>query len=375
MTRTRKIIIGTLSVISGLLVVAVVVLGAVLSHDSPCQPAPPLAGDAARMKAVVYRCYGSPEVLKVEEVVKPTPNDDQVLVKVRAAAINPLEWHYMTGQPYIMRAGVGIGRPDDPSIGVDFSGTVEAVGKHVTRFKVGDEVFGGRDGALGQYVVVRESGSIVLKPSNITFEQAAAVPVAAITALQGLRDSGKVSAGQKVLINGSSGGVGTFAVQLAKYLGAEVTAVCSTRNLDLVKSLGADHVIDYTREDVTRGTQHYDVIFDTVGTHSLSDYRRVMTPQGIFVMVGGPSTNPWLGPLIVPLKSKFIAPFVSQKFQFFLADINPLDLTLLSTLMQSGKLTPVIDRTYPLSDIQAAMRYLAAGHARGKVVIEVGDSS
>lgn len=375
MTRTRKIILGTLGVIAGLLVIAVVVLGAVLSHDSPCQPAPALAGNAARMKAVVYRCYGSPEVLKVEEVEKPTPADEQVLVKVRAASINPLEWHYMTGTPYIMRAGVGIGRPEDPSIGVDFAGTVEAVGKNVTRFKVGDEVFGGKDGALGQYVVVRESGSIVLKPANITFEQAAAVPVAAVTALQGLRDSGKVGAGQKVLINGASGGVGTFAVQLAKYFGAEVTGVCSTRNVDLVKSLGADHVIDYTHEDFSQSTQRYDVIFDTVGNRSLADYRRVMTPQGIYVMVGGPSTDPWIGPLIVPLKAKFVAPFVSQKLQFFLAEINPLDLAVLANLMQSGKLTPVIDRTYPLSDIRAAMSYLAVGHARGKVVIEVGDSS
>ena len=375
MTRTRKIILGTLGVIAGLLVIAVVVLGAVLSHDSPCQPAPALAGNAPRMKAVVYRCYGSPEVLKVEEVEKPTPADEQVLVKVRAASINPLEWHYMTGTPYIMRAGVGIGRPEDPSIGVDFAGTVEAVGKNVTRFKVGDEVFGGKDGALGQYVVVRESGSIVLKPANITFEQAAAVPVAAVTALQGLRDSGKVGAGQKVLINGASGGVGTFAVQLAKYFGAEVTGVCSTRNVDLVKSLGADHVIDYTHEDFSQSTQRYDVIFDTVGNRSLADYRRVMTPQGIYVMVGGPSTDPWIGPLIVPLKAKFVAPFVSQKLQFFLAEINPLDLAVLANLMQSGKLTPVIDRTYPLSDIRAAMSYLAVGHARGKVVIEVGDSS
>jgi NADPH:quinone reductase-like Zn-dependent oxidoreductase len=221
---------------------------------------------------------------------------------------------------------------------------------------------------------VREAGSIVLKPTNMTFEQAAAVPVAAVTALQGLRDSGKVHAGQKVLINGASGGVGTFAVQIAKYLGAEVTAVCSTRNVELVKSLGADHVIDYTHEDFTQGTQHYDVIFDTVGSHSLSEYRRVMTPEATFVIVGGPSIEPWLGPLLVPLKAKLLQPFVSQKFQFFLADINPQDLAVLANLMQAGKLTPTIDRTYPMSDIRAAMRYLQAGHARGKVVIEMGDS-
>jgi NADPH:quinone reductase-like Zn-dependent oxidoreductase len=374
MTRTRKIILGTLSVVLGLVVVGVIVLGAVLSHDSPCRPGPALAEHTARMQAVVYRCYGSPEVLNVEEVEKPTPNDNQVLVKVHAASINPLEWHYMEGKPYMMRAMSGIGAPEDSAIGVDFAGTVEAVGQKVTRFKAGDEVFGGRDGALGEYVVVRESGSIVLKPANMTFEQAASVPVAAITALQGLRDVGKVRAGQKVLINGASGGVGTFAVQIAKSMGAEVTGVCSTRNVDLVKSLGADHVIDYTREDFTQGSQKYDVIFDAVGSHSLSEYRRVMTPDGIFVIVGGPSTDPWLGPMIAPLKAKLLEPFVSQKFQFFLADINPTDLGVLSDLMQAGKLTPAIDRTYPLSDIRAAMRYLLAGHARGKVVIEVGNS-
>jgi len=352
----------------------VIVLGVVLSHDSPCQPAPTLADHVARMQAVVYRCYGSPGVLNVEEVEKPTPNENQVLVKVHAASINPLEWHYMEGKPYFMRAMSGIGLPEDPALGVDFSGTVEAVGQKVTRFKVGDAVFGGRNGALGQYVVVREAGSIVLKPANMTFEQAAAVPVAAVTALQGLRDTGKVHAGQKVLINGASGGVGTFAVQIAKSMGAEVTGVCSTRNVELVKSLGADHVIDYTREDFTQGTQKYDVILDAVGSHSLSEYRRVMTPDGIFVIVGGPSTDPWLGPMITPVKAKLLEPFVGQKFQFFLADINPKDLGVLSDLMQAGKLTPAIDRTYPLSDIRAAMRYLLAGHARGKVVIEVGDS-
>ena len=375
MTRTRKIILGTLSVISGLLVVAVVVLGAVLSHDSSCGPPPALADHIDRMKAVVYRCYGSPEVLKVEEIAKPTPTDEQVLVKVRAASINPLDWHYMTGKPYLMRAESGIGAPEDPSLGVDFAGTVAAVGKNVTKFKVGDEVFGGRDGALGQYVAVREAGSIVLKPTNMTFEQAASVPVAAITALQGLRDSGKVHAGQKVLINGASGGVGTFAVQIAKSLGAEVTAVCSTRNVALVKSLGADHVIDYTHEDFTQGTQRYDVIFDTVGNHSISEYRHVMIPEGVFVIVGGQSTDPFLGPLAEPLKAKLMQPFMSQKFQFFMAEINPQDLAVLAGMMQAGKLTPTVDRTYPMSDIQAAMRYLQAGHARGKVVIEVGDSS
>ena len=374
MTRTRRIILGTLTVVFGLVVAGAIVLGVVLSHDSPCQPGPTLAGHALRMKAVVYRCYGSPEVLNVEEVEKPAPNDNQVLVKVRAASINPLEWHFMEGKPYFMRSMSGIGAPEDPSLGTDFSGTVEVVGKKVTRFKAGDEVFGGAEGALAQYIVVRETGSIVLKPANMTFGQAASAPVAAVTALQGLRDSGNVRAGQKVLINGASGGVGTFAVQIAKSMGAEVTGVCSTRNVELVKSLGADHVIDYTREDFTQGSQKYDVILDTVGSHSLSEYRRVMVTGGIFVIVGGPSTEPWLGPMITPLKAKLLEPFVSQKFHFLLADINSKDLGVLTELMQAGKLTPAIDRTYPLSDIRAAMRYLLAGHARGKVVIEVGDS-
>jgi NADPH:quinone reductase-like Zn-dependent oxidoreductase len=295
-------------------------------------------------------------------------------VKVRAASINPLEWHYMTGTPYIMRLSAGIGAPEDPRIGVDFAGTVEAVGKKVTKFKVGDEVFGGRDGALAQYVVVRELGAIALKPSNLTFEQAASVPVAAVTALEGLRDKGKVHAGQKVLINGASGGVGTFAVQIAKSFGAEVTGVCSTRNVELVKSLGADHVIDYTHEDFTQGAERYDVIFDTVGNHPLSEYRRVMVPQGVFVIVGGQNTDPWIGPLAVPLKATLVSPFVSQKFQPFLAEINQKEVGVLADMLQSGKVTPVIDRTYPMSDIQSAMRYLLAGHARGKVVIEVGQS-
>lgn len=364
MTRRSKILGGVL-----LFLVAVgAALAFALSHNSPCGPPPALASDAAHMKAVVYRCYGPPEVLKYEDVVKPTPADNQLLVKVRAASINPLEWHYMLGSPYVMRLDSGLGAPQDSSLGVDFSGTVAAVGKSVTRFKVGDEVFGGHDGALAEYVVVRELGAVALKPANITFEQAAAVPVAALTALQGLRDKGQLKAGQKVLINGASGGVGTFAVQIAKSYGAEVTGVCSTRNMELVKSLGADHVIDYTHEDFTRGDQHYDVIFDNIGNHTVLDYRRVMQPNGIFVIVGGPKGD-WIGPFALPLKAQVMAPFMSQKFQFFLAQIDRTDLERLRDLLQAGKVTPVVDRTYPMSQIQTAMQYLEAGHARGKVVI------
>jgi NADPH:quinone reductase-like Zn-dependent oxidoreductase len=365
-TRRSKILSGVLI----FLVLAGAALAFVLSHNSPCGPAPALAGQAQRMKAIVYRCYGSPEVLKYEDVAKPTPDDNQLLVKVRAASINPLEWHYMRGTPYIMRLDAGLGAPTDSSIGVDFSGTVEAVGKRVTQFKVGDEVFGGHGGALAEYVVVGELGAVALKPPNITFEQAAAVPVAAITALQGLRDTGQLKAGQKVLINGASGGVGTFAVQIAKSFGAEVTGVCSTRNVELVKSLGADHVVDYTREDFTRDGQHYDMIFDNVGNHPLSDYRRVMQPNGIFVIVGGPKGD-WIGPLAIPLKAKALALFVSQKFDFFLANLSHADLEILRDLIQTGKVTPVVDRTYPLREVSAAMQYLEAGHARGKVIITV----
>lgn len=374
MARARKIVITILSALVGIVAVGLVVLGTMLSHDSACQPAPALAANALHMKAVAYRCYGSPEVLKVEELEKPTPADDQVLVKVHAASINPLEWHYMRGTPYLMRAGSGMGFPQDPRLGVDFAGTVEAVGRSVTHFKPGDAVFGGGDGALADYITVRESGSIVAKPANLNFQQAASIPIAGITALQGLRDIGKVRAGEKVLINGASGGVGTFAVQIAKSYGAEVTAVCSTRNVDMVKALGADHVIDYTREDFTQGTQHYDVIFDTVGNHTFSDYRRVMTPAGIFVIVGGQNTDPWIGPLMMPLKAKLLGPFISQKLEFFLADLNPQDLALLAGMAQAGKLTPVIDKAWPLADIQTAMRYLETGHARGKVVVKVDDT-
>lgn len=360
-------------ILSGVLIFVVLVgaaLALVLSHNSPCGPAPALAGQAPRMKAIVYRCYGPPKVLQYEDVAKPTPDDHELLVKVRAASINPYEWHYMRGSPYIMRLGTGLGAPTDSKLGVDFSGTVEAVGKSVTDFKVGDEVFGGDDGALAEYVVVRELGTVALKPPNITFEQAAAVPIAALTALQGLRDTGQIKAGQKVLINGASGGVGTFAVQIAKSFGAEVTGVCSARNVELVKSLGADRVIDYTREDFTQGDQHYDMIFDSIGNHPLSDYRRVMQPNGIFVIVGGPKGD-WLGPLAMPLKAKVLSPFVSQKFEFFLAQLNHADIGILRDLMQAGKVTPVVDRTYPLREVSAAMQYLEAGHARGKVVITV----
>jgi NADPH:quinone reductase-like Zn-dependent oxidoreductase len=365
MTRRNKV----LSVVLLLVVVTLSVLAVMLSHDAPCGVATPLPANTPSMKAAVYRCYGSPDVVKLETIPKPTLEDDRMLVKVHAASVNPLDWHYMRGKPYIMRPGVGMGAPEDIRLGVDFAGTVEAVGKGVQRFKPGDEVFGGADGAFAEYVNVRAAGSVAAKPANLTFEQAAAVPIAAITALQALRDKGKVQAGQKVLINGASGGVGTFAVQIAKALGAEVTAVCSTRNVATARSLGADRVIDYTQEDFTKGSQRYDLIIDNVGSHSLSEYRRVLTPQGMLVIVGGPSDDPWLGPLSTSIKAALVDPFVSQKLSFFMADLNQTDLGTLGQLAATGKLTPVIDRRYPLSDTAAAIRYVEEGPARGKVVI------
>lgn len=360
-----------LSVVLVIVVAATVILGLLLSHDSPCAATRSQAVGANSMPAAVYRCYGPPGVVRLEQLPKPVPSDDRLLVRVHAASVNPLDWHYMRGQPYIMRPMVGFGAPNDIRLGVDFAGTVEAVGKSVTRFKAGDEVFGGADGAFAQYLTVRALGSVALKPNNISFEQAAAVPIAAITALQALRDQAHVHRGQTVLINGASGGVGTFAVQLAKAMGAAVTGVCSARNQDLVRSLGADRVIDYARQDFTRGAATYDVIVDNVGSHSASEYRRVLRSDGTLVIVGGVGGGSWLGPMSGVIRAKFLAPFISQKIDFFVAKLNPADLDYLRGLIQDGKITPVIDRRYPLRETAEAIKYLEAGHARGKVVIDV----
>jgi NADPH:quinone reductase-like Zn-dependent oxidoreductase len=325
------------------------------------------------MKAIVYCDYGLTN-LKLENVERPVPNDDQILVRVRAASVNPYDWHFIEGTPYIMRMmGVGLRKPKDTRLGVDFAGTVEAVGKNVTQFKPGDDVFGGKGGAFAEYVCRRAEGAVALKPANITFEQAASVNIAGITALQGLRDKGKVQPGQKVLINGASGGVGTFAVQIAKSYGAEVTGVCSTRNLDLVRSLGADHVIDYTKEDFAKSEQRYDVILDNVPNHSLSECRRILTPNGKYVMIGGggPNDSRWVGPFGRVIHTLVLSPFISQKMGMMMADANQKDLTVLADMMQTGKLKPVIDRTYKLDQVPDAIRYLEEGHARGKVIIAV----
>jgi NADPH:quinone reductase-like Zn-dependent oxidoreductase len=331
------------------------------------------AAQGNSMKAIVYCDYGLAN-LKFTDIEKPTPTDDQLLVKVRAASVNPLDWHFIEGTPKIMRAmGVGLRKPKDTRLGVDFAGIVEAIGKDVTQFKPGDEVFGGRDGAFAEYVCPRADRAVTLKPANITFEQAACVNIAGLTALQAVRDKGKVQPGQKVLINGASGGVGTFAVQIAKSFGADVTGVCSTRNLDMVRSLGADHVIDYTKEDFAKGAERYDVILDNVPNHSLSECRRILNPNGKYVMIGGggPNDNRWIGPFGRVIQTMVVAPFVSQKMGMMMAELKQSDLAILGDMMQSGKVKPVIDRTYKLSEVPAAIAYLEEGHARGKVVITV----
>jgi NADPH:quinone reductase-like Zn-dependent oxidoreductase len=348
--------------------VGITALAVILSYDSACVSAPPVAEGAEPMKAVVYSCYGSPDVLELADVAKPIPADDEVLVRIQAAAVNPLDWHYMRGSPYFMRLMSGLGAPTITRLGVDFSGTVEAVGKAVTRFKPGDEVFGGRTGAFADYVTIRESRAVVLKPANVSHEQAASVPIAAITALEALRDKGQLQPGQKVLINGASGGVGTFAVQIAKSFGAEVTGVCSTRNVDMVRSLGADHVFDYKKENYTESGEQYDLIVDMVGNHSLGANRKVLSPEGRMILVGGGKGN-WIGPMMRPLQAMLVSPFVDQEIITLLAGLDSDDLVLLGELMESGEVTPVLDRRFPLSEVPAAIRYSEEGHARGKIIV------
>ena len=321
------------------------------------------------MKAIVYHRYGSPEVLKCEEIEKPSAGDDDVLIRVRAAAVNPLDWHFMRGEPYMIRIMTGARKPEKGRLGVDLSGQVEAVGRKVTQFRPGDEVFGLSPGACAEYVCAREQ-SVAVKPANLTFEQAAAMPTAAITALKALRDKGRIQPGYKVLINGAAGGVGTFAVPIAKSFGATVTGVCSTRNVDLVRSIGAEHVIDYTREDFTTGSQRYDLIFDCVSNHSLSACRRVMSAEGTYIMVGGTGGS-WFGPLAPGLKAFLLSRFVSQNLVMFLSREKKEDLVAVKELAENKTFTPVIDRTYTLNEAPEAVRYLEEGHARGKVVIAI----
>ena len=323
------------------------------------------------MKAVLQRHYGSPDLLEIGEVPEPDVPEDGVLVRVRATSVNPAEWYAVAGRPYVARAVMGLRKPKDPAVGADFAGTVERVGGRVTRLRPGDEVFGGQLGAFAEYVCVREDGAVVPKPSNLTFEQAGSVATAAITALQGLRDKGQLQAGQKVLINGASGGVGTFAVQIAKALGAEVTGVCSRRNVELVRSLGADRVVDYTREDFAASGERYDLLLDVAGSRPWSACRRVLTENGAMVLIGGPKRSRCLGPLSHILPVKLASLRASQRVVFFVAKFTRADFEALRDLLEAGKVTPVVDRTYPLSEIGAALTYLGEGHARGKVVVTV----
>ena len=312
------------------------------------------------MKAVVRNRYGPPEVLELQEVEKPVPKENEILIRVRAASVNPLDFHTLNGRPAIGRILTGLSKPKNDRTGVDLAGVVEMVGKEVTRFKPGDEVFGTSRGAFAEYVCTL-GNALALKPGNLTFEQAAAVPVAAFTALQGLRDKGQIQAGQKVLISSASGGVGTFAVQIAKAIGAEVTGVCSPRNLEQARSLGADRVIDYTQEDFTQNGRRYDLLFDSVGNHSPFACKRILSPSGIYVMAGGPLPHLLAGILL--------SRFSKQQMVFFIAGSNNDDLNVMKELIEAGKVTPVIDRLYPLSEIRAALNYLGEGHARGKIVI------
>jgi NADPH:quinone reductase-like Zn-dependent oxidoreductase len=322
------------------------------------------------MKAIVHHKYGSADVLELQEIDKPVAAHDEVLVRVHAASINILDWYGISGLA-IGRIGGGLRRPKDPRVGVDFAGVVEGVGANVKLFKPGDEVYGGRGGSFAEYVTIGEQRGIAPKPASVTFEQAATVPVAGLTALQGLRDKGQIQPGQKVLINGASGGVGTFAVQIAKALGAKVTAVCHTRHVDAIRSLGADHVVDYAREDFTRSGQRYDLMLDVSGGQSWRDYRRALKPNATFVLIGGPKTNRLIGPLAHIIRIRLAALRASQKVLFFVANLNRDDFMFMNELMETGRVTPLIDCKYPLSESSQAMRHFAEGHPHGKIVISV----
>jgi len=326
------------------------------------------------MQVIVCEKYGSPDVLEWKEVAKPIPKDDEVLVKVQAASVNAADWHFLRGEPIIIRLVSGLLKPKVKILGADIAGKVEAVGKSVKQFQPGDTVFGDISdcgwGGFAEYVCAKVE-ALVLKPANLTYEEAAAVPFASVTALQGLRDNGKIKSGQSVLINGAAGGVGTFAVQIAKSFGSEVTAVCSTRNLDVARSIGADYVIDYTEENFTRKSQRYDLIMAVNGFHPISAYKRTLRPKGIYVMAGGSGAQifqgMFLGPILSLASSKKLCNYVARPKQ--------TDLTYIKELVEAGKVKPVIDRSYPLSEVPEAIRYVETGHARGKVVINIGSNS
>lgn len=323
------------------------------------------------MKAIVYHAYGDADVLELREITKPVPADDEVLVRIRASSVNPVDWHMMTGLPYLLRMAEGLRAPKSERLGRDYAGVVEGVGADVTRFRPGDEVFGGRNGAFAEYVCVREDRGIVPKPAHLSSEEAASLGVAGLTALQGLREKGGLRSGQKVLINGASGGVGTFAVQIAKAAGAEVTGVCSTEKVVIARSLGADHVIDYTREDFTLSKQRHDLMLDIAGNRSWSDCKRVLSDDATVVIVGGPKTNRWIGPFGRTIRVQLASVAGSRTVRTFIAKSDREHLAALLELVEAGSVTPVIETRYELSEVPEALAYVGEGHARGKVVITV----
>ena len=361
-----KILYGIL----GFLTLAIISLGITLSYTTDCGPPPEVAEGVETMRAVISRCYGSPDVLEYTTVAKPVPGDNEVLVRVKVAGVNPLDWHYMRGSPYLMRLMAGIGAPDDVRTGVDFAGVVEAVGKDVTRFSPGDEVFGGANGAFAEYVTIPEDRAIVRKPANISFEEAAAVPIAGVTALQALRDHGSVAAGDRVLVNGASGGVGTYAIQIGAAMGADMSGVCSERNVALVESLGANRVFDYRSENYTESGAEFDVIVDNIGNHTLVANTRVMANDGRFVIVGSKKGD-WIGPLMRPVAAMIVSPFVNQELIKFIASMRQEDLQALARMLEAGEIRTVIDQRYALADTADAIRYSESGRARGKIVITV----
>lgn len=367
--KLRYKIINSFLAVLGL---AIVALAITVGYSSDCESVASGTNGSSTMKAVIRRCYGGPEALEFVDVEKPQPGPKDILVRVEAAAVNPLDYHYMRGSPYLMRLAIGIGKPNDSRMGVDFAGVVAEVGSEVTRFDVGDAVFGGRDGAFAEFLLIGEDGALASKPDNVAFDQAAAIPIAALTALQTLRDYGGLQAGQKVLINGASGGVGTYTVQIAKALGAEVHGVCSTRNVNMVRALGADHVFDYKSENYTESGNKYDLIVDMVGNHALSANLDVLKSDGKLIMVGGPKGN-WVAPFWNPIKALMLSPFVDQEVSMMLAELNGEDLQYVATLIANGELTSRIDTYFPLAETAAALRYLETQRARGKVIISMSE--
>ena len=321
------------------------------------------------MRAITRTAFGGPEILQLREIEQPVPGEGELLVRVRAASVNPFDWHMLTGMPYIARIAAGLRSPKSQHLGADFAGTVEAVGASVTAFRPGDEVFGLGSGAFAEYICVAEGQAIARRPAGVSFEHAASLGIAAVTALQGLRDKGRLASGQAVVINGASGGVGTFAVQIAKWLGAEVTGVCSARNVDTARSLGADDVVDYTSEDFIARGKRYDLMLDIAANRSWAECKRVLNERGALVPVGGPKTNRWIGPLGRRVGMRLRSLRGSRRAELFLARPNKRDVTTLGELVESGEVTPVIDRRYDLSALAEAIAYVGAGHARGKVVI------